>query len=230
MALTSIAVANRGAVRPGGRLSWGWLWIFGLPVLRRPGPAWRIGSRQRLVLLVAAGVLLLALPDSARGLRELLGAAEVVRNGPASIAAMVWGVAHSGHLGVRHGMLVITGMRGGARLGGGTTIGSVYLTEADHVDRQLLDHERHHVDQWALFGPVGFPLAYGAAELVGRTVLHAPQGAGNIFEMQAGLREGGYQPPTGRMATDLVLWLSPHPAAPGPPPPMTLRTEGAHPT
>jgi hypothetical protein len=217
MAVTSIAAANRGAVWRGKWLSWGWLWLVGLPVLRRPRSARRLDSRERVALLAAAGVLLLALPDPARGLHELLGAAEVVRNGPASIAAVLWGVAHFGHLGVRHGMLVISGMRGGARVGGGTTIGSVYLTEADHVNRRLLDHERRHVEQWALLGPVGFPLAYGAAELFGRTVLHAPQGAGNIFEMQAGLRDGGYRPPTGRMAADLARWLSPHPTAPAHP-------------
>jgi len=48
----------------------------------------------------------------------------------------------------------------------------------------LIEHESNHATQWAVFGPVFLPL-YGLANRNGA--------CNNIFEQQAGLREGLYQ-------------------------------------
>ena len=82
---------------------------------------------------------------------------------------------------------------------GGTMYGHVFLTYAhdDYSYRELRSikrHETRHTTQWAagtlLGGPLAFPVAYSADELV------AP-GAYNHFERAAGLTDGGYEVPDG---------------------------------
>ena len=82
-------------------------------------------------------------------------------------------------------LFVASGLRRGfAR--GGTTVGGVFLTGPE-PGRALLRHEAVHADQWARHG-LAFPVRYLAEEV--RRPRHR-----NRFEVEAGLREGGYRPP-----------------------------------
>ena len=65
---------------------------------------------------------------------------------------------------------------------GGTTIGAVYLTTSN-VAPNILEHEAVHRAQWKKYGLAFIPL-YVAA---GQNALK------NRFEIEAGLRKGGYQ-------------------------------------
>jgi hypothetical protein len=63
---------------------------------------------------------------------------------------------------------------------------------------RLLDHEARHADQWAvLVGPVFFLPLYGLASLWSWLRTGHP-GWANIFEVLAGLEDGGYRPTRGR--------------------------------
>lgn len=110
---------------------------------------------------------------------------------PWSLPALLWSLAWGGRPrrapGVA-GLLDCGGMRGGyAR--GGTTVGAVFLHGPQPASLELLRHERVHVTQWAVLGPL-LPIAYGLAEIVGARER-------NIFERWAGLAAGGYlRPPT----------------------------------
>jgi len=64
---------------------------------------------------------------------------------------------------------------------GGTTIGAVYLTRSS-ISPDILEHEAVHRAQWKHYGLAFIPL-YIAAGPVART---------NRFEVEAGLRKGGY--------------------------------------
>lgn len=80
-------------------------------------------------------------------------------------------------------VIVASGMRGGfAR--GGTTIGGVYLTGSS-TSRAVLRHESVHADQWARYG-FSFAARYLVEEL-------RRGGVRNRFEIEAGLRDGGYE-------------------------------------
>ncbi|QXQ15970.1 hypothetical protein [Skermania piniformis] len=77
---------------------------------------------------------------------------------------------------------VCAGMRGGfAR--GGTTVGGAYLTR-NLTWFRTLRHESVHADQWARYGLTFIP----------RYLLEESRhpGAGNRFEIAAGLADGGY--------------------------------------
>ena len=100
-----------------------------------------------------------------------------------------------------NGNLVAVMESGFAR--GGTMYGHAFLTRAhdDYSYRELRSikrHETRHATQWAagtlLGGPLAFPVAYSADELI------AP-GAYNHFERAAGLTEGGYEVPDGPSPT-----------------------------
>lgn len=108
---------------------------------------------------------------------------------PYTLPALVWGRAWGGRPRLAAGtpgLLDCGGMRGGyAR--GGTTVGAVFLHGPGTAGPALLRHERVHVTQWALLGPLLGP-AYGLAELLGRRER-------NLFERWAGLEDGGYAPP-----------------------------------
>jgi hypothetical protein len=64
---------------------------------------------------------------------------------------------------------------------GGTTIGAVYLTSSN-VTPAILEHEAVHRAQWKRYGLAFIPLYVHA----GQNALH------NRFEVEAGLRKGGY--------------------------------------
>jgi len=119
---------------------------------------------------------------------------------PWSLPALGWGVAWGGRPRPAPGcpgLIACGGMRGGYPRGG-TTVGAVFLHGAGQAGPALLRHERVHVTQWALLGPV-FPLAYAVAELVGSRER-------NVFERWAGLAAGGYAAATPyRRPMDLTL-------------------------
>jgi hypothetical protein len=78
------------------------------------------------------------------------------------------------------------------------TVGDVVLLrmDADELARhpRLLTHEVRHARQWAaLLGVVGFPLAYGLAS-AWSWLRVGDAATGNVFEVRAGLADGGYRP------------------------------------
>jgi hypothetical protein len=82
------------------------------------------------------------------------------------------------------------------------TIGDVVLLrmDADELARRpgLLAHEVRHARQWAaLLGVVGFPLAYGLAS-AWSWLRVGDAATGNVFEVRAGLADGGYRSPGGQ--------------------------------
>lgn len=67
---------------------------------------------------------------------------------------------------------------------GGTTIGGVYLTGNNPIyhTRQRIRHELKHVRQWRRYG-LTFPVRY---------FWQGQNPHRNVYERQAGLRDGGY--------------------------------------
>lgn len=78
---------------------------------------------------------------------------------------------------------------------GGMTVGNVFLTSRTEIEPGLRRHEVRHADQWAVLGPLAFPVLYGLAEAAARLRGKGPEG--NVFERLAGLGEGGYGRPGG---------------------------------
>jgi hypothetical protein len=113
-------------------------------------------------------------------------------------------LARLGHARLRpgpHGTIVAAGYRSRfpAPHASAVTVGDVVLLrlDDDQLARRprLLHHESRHSAQWAcLLGVVGFPLAYGLASLWSwlRCRSMALQ---NVFEVRAGLVDGGYRAP-----------------------------------
>lgn len=117
-------------------------------------------------------------------LRRLLMHPAVARPGYwfASACGFVWGALLGRfHLERRGGVLVASRLPKWAYGRGGTTIGAVYLT-TDNVSQPILEHEAVHRAQWRRYGLAFIPL-YLEAGQDGRT---------NRFEIEAGLRKGGY--------------------------------------
>lgn len=85
------------------------------------------------------------------------------------------------HLSRQGGLIVAQNLPKWAYGRGGTTIGAVYLT-CDNVTPAILEHESIHRAQWKRYGLAFIPLYISA----GRNALH------NRFEVQAGLKKGGY--------------------------------------
>lgn len=95
------------------------------------------------------------------------------------------------------------------------TIGAGWPVAAE-IDGPLTAHELRHADQWAVLGPVVMPVSYGLAEAAGDALTDCGEG-GNLFEVGAGLRAGGYN---GAAEVRCAGLLSSRPApdggAPGP--------------
>lgn len=117
------------------------------------------------------------------GLRRFLLLPVIARPGYwfATFVAFVWGCLLLGHWGRRRGLYSFIGLPGWAFGRGGTTIGAIYLTR-DNTHEGVLEHERVHTQQWKKYGLCFLPLyvAAGADAL------------GNRFEVEAGLKRGGY--------------------------------------
>ncbi len=91
---------------------------------------------------------------------------------------------------------------GAPTLGGvtATTFGGVVNTEETYTgfmaanNGRLFPHEVKHTDQWAIFGPL-FAVDYAGASVFDWAFSHAtgcPRGHANIFEWEAGMKDGGY--------------------------------------
>lgn len=117
-------------------------------------------------------------------LRALLLSPVVARPGYwfATLCGLIWGTALSlGRIRPRGGVIVARKCPRWAFGRGGTTIGAVFLTH-DALSPDVLAHEAVHRAQWKRYGLALIPL-YIAAGQAGTT---------NRFEVEAGLRLGGY--------------------------------------
>jgi hypothetical protein len=94
----------------------------------------------------------------------------------------IWGFLWStGRIERRNGLWVFQGMPRWAFRRGGVCVGGCYLT-SDNVSDSVLEHEAVHKRQWQRYGFM-MPWLY---LLAGRDPLR------NRFEIEAGLRKGGY--------------------------------------
>lgn len=117
------------------------------------------------------------------GLRRALLSPAIARPGYwfATFCAFFWGGILLGKFGKRHGLYYFDRLPRWAFGRGGTTLGAIYLTRDNEGDG-VLEHERVHTRQWKKYGVCFLPL-YLAAGADAR---------GNRFEVEAGLRRGGY--------------------------------------
>lgn len=100
----------------------------------------------------------------------------------ATAVGFIWGAIWStGRVERLNGLWVFTGMPKWTFGRGGSCVGSCYLTD-DNVSEAILRHERVHRAQWRHYG-LALPILY---QLAGRNPLR------NRFEIEAGLRDGGY--------------------------------------
>ena len=100
----------------------------------------------------------------------------------ATLCAIIWGgVLSRFRLRREGGVIVAPHLPTWAYGRGGTTVGAVYLT-TDNTSPAVLEHEAVHRAQWRRYGLAFLPL-----------YIHAGQDARtNRFEIEAGLRKGGY--------------------------------------
>lgn len=118
------------------------------------------------------------------GLRRLVLCPVIARPGYwfATACGLLWGGILGGfRYRRRGGVIVVQGLPNWAFGRGGTTIGAVYLTSV-HVTDDILEHEAVHRAQWKRYGLALIPLYLAAGR----------NGARNRFEIEAGLRKGGY--------------------------------------
>jgi len=100
----------------------------------------------------------------------------------ATVCAVVWGgVLSRFRLRRVGGLIVAPHLPSWAYGRGGTTIGAVYLT-TENLSPAVLKHEAVHRAQWKKYGLAFVPLYLDA----GQDALK------NRFEIEAGLRQGGY--------------------------------------
>ena len=98
-------------------------------------------------------------------------------------AGLIWGgVMSRFRLRLEGGVVVAPHMPKWTFGRGGTTVGAVYFTNSN-TTLSVLEHEAVHRAQWRRYGLCFIPL-YIAAGVVART---------NRFEVEAGLKKGGYQ-------------------------------------
>ncbi|WP_336658505.1 Fe-S oxidoreductase [Leucobacter sp. USHLN153] len=100
----------------------------------------------------------------------------------ATVVGFVWGAIWSrGRIERRDGLWVFEGMPKWTFGRGGSCVGGCYLTDRN-VSGRVLRHERVHRAQWQHYG-MALPILY---LISGRNPLR------NRFEIEAGLRDGGY--------------------------------------
>ncbi|MFV0433889.1 MAG: Fe-S oxidoreductase [Leucobacter sp.] len=100
----------------------------------------------------------------------------------ATAFAFAWGSIWSTGRVERHGGLwVFRDMPRWTFKRGGSCVGSCYLTDGN-VSRAILRHELVHRDQWRHYG-LALPILY---------LLAGSDPLKNRFEIEAGLRDGGY--------------------------------------
>lgn len=98
-----------------------------------------------------------------------------------AVGFVVGSLLSTGRVERRHGLWVFTGLPKWAFRRGGSCVGGCYLTRTNASDR-VLRHELVHREQWRHYG-FAMPLLYA---LEGNDPLR------NRFEIEAGLRDGGY--------------------------------------
>ena len=116
--------------------------------------------------------------------RRILFDSPVSRAGylDATAVGLIWGsIWSTGTIERRGGLIVFRGMPNWSFGRGGSCVGGCYLTNRN-VSAAVLEHEAVHKRQWQRFGMI-FPLLYLVA---GRNPLQ------NRFEIEAGLKKGGY--------------------------------------
>ena len=124
-------------------------------------------------------------------------AARFLMAAPATVAGAMFASLTGGtcHFNRDFGVFVYTGAWTPQRAGA-YTMGATVITKYDidefmaHNDGQLLAHEVKHTDQWATLGVVGFAVLYGLETL--RAELLVKRRNANLFEVWAGLKDGGY--------------------------------------
>lgn len=100
----------------------------------------------------------------------------------ATLCGLIWGTALSlGRIRPQGGVIVARRCPRWAFGRGGTTIGAVFLT-CDSLAPDTLAHEAVHRAQWKRYGLAFIPLYLAAGR----------QATANRFEIEAGLRSGGY--------------------------------------
>lgn len=100
----------------------------------------------------------------------------------ATAMGLLWGAILSGfRLRRQGGVIVARGLPRWAFGRGGTTIGAVYLTNTN-ITPNILEHEAVHRAQWKRYGLAFIPLYLAAGQ----------DGRRNRFEIEAGLKKGGY--------------------------------------
>lgn len=117
-------------------------------------------------------------------LRALLLSPVVARPGYwfATLCGLLWGAVLSlGRIRPQGGVIVARRCPRWAFGRGGTTIGAVFLTH-DALSPGVLAHEAVHRAQWRRYGLAFIPLYIAAGQT----------GTANRFEVEAGLRRGGY--------------------------------------
>lgn len=100
----------------------------------------------------------------------------------ATVCGLIWGaILGRFHLSRQGGVIVASRLPHWAFGRGGTTIGAVYLTSGN-ISPNVLEHEAVHRAQWKKYGLAFIPLYVSAGQDARR----------NRFEIEAGLRKGGY--------------------------------------
>jgi hypothetical protein len=100
----------------------------------------------------------------------------------ATLCGLLWGAVLSlGRIRSQGGVIVARRCPRWAFGRGGTTIGAVFLTH-DALSPGVLAHEAVHRAQWKRYGLAFIPLYIAAGQV----------GTANRFEIEAGLRRGGY--------------------------------------
>lgn len=100
----------------------------------------------------------------------------------ATLCGLLWGTALSlGRIWPQGGVIVARKCPRWAFGRGGTTIGAVFLTH-DAISPNILAHEAVHRAQWKRYGLALIPLYIAAGQ----------NGVTNRFEIEAGLKLGGY--------------------------------------
>jgi hypothetical protein len=100
----------------------------------------------------------------------------------ATVSGFLWGaIMGLGHVKRQGGVVVAARMPKWTFGRGGTTIGAVFLTK-NNVTPAVLEHEAVHRAQWRKYGLVFIPLYLAAGQ----------DATKNRFEIEAGLKKGGY--------------------------------------
>jgi len=115
-----------------------------------------------------------------------------VINAPITLGAYAWAEAHGADCSIQSDLFIACTSQNGGYGRGGTTVGNVFMTgqKRDEVSEALLRHEKRHSVQWAGLG-LKLPIYYYANEVVG-WILPGPSYCWNVFEWQAGFKEGNY--------------------------------------